>query len=151
MRYSPKQLENKRGRKKRRVSKPRGLAPMNLAIFCSADDFLMTPGLEKQERSSKVTVIYVCPNCGNKVNPLVENSQHAMTVQTADNAIAYPGKRKTVVGIKKRTYSQDKKDPLDKFINEPIPGITDSMYTKITARTIQRPRTRSSGRIKVYD
>jgi hypothetical protein len=124
---------------------------MNLAIFCAIDDVLMTPGIDSQERSSKKTVVYVCPRCGNKVNPLVENSQHAMTVQTADNAIAYPGRRKTVVGIKKRTYSQDKKDPLDKFINEPIPGFTDSMYTKVTARTVQRPRTKGNARIKVYD
>jgi hypothetical protein len=108
----------------------------------------MTPYIETQERSSKKTIVYICPRCNNKVNPQVENTVHGMTVQTADNSISYPGKRRTIITTKKRSYREIKKDPLEKFINEVIPG-TNEGFTKVTQRTIERP----GGKIviKTYD
>jgi hypothetical protein len=149
MRYSPEQLNKKRGRRK--TSKPNTLAPATLAIFCKFDDTLMIPALKQQSpRSTKKIRIYFCPRCSNEVNPNVEPSTHGMTVQTADNAINYPGKKKTIATIPLRSYQQHKKKDMDKFINDPIPGITDNPWVKITKRTIVKKGNISTLKIKVY-
>lgn len=138
MRYSPKQLERKRGRKK--VGNSGSNISADLALICGFDDFIMVPALtpkDKTGRISKRTLVYVCPHCGNVINPAVEPATHAMTVQTADNAIEYRGKRHTIANIPLRSYQQKKEDDLQKFINDKDPA-TDSMYVNVTKRTIVR-------------
>jgi hypothetical protein len=112
----------------------------------------MIPALKQQSpRSTKKVRIYFCPRCSQEVNPNVEPSTHGMTVQTADNAIHYPGKRKTIAYTAQRSYQQNKKSDMDKFINDPIPGITDNPWVKITKRTIVKKGNTGILRLKIYD
>lgn len=147
MRYSPEQLNRKRGRKKQTHTRTTG-SP-ELAIFCKFDDVLMTPAYERIARTTKKTLIYFCQRCGNKINPLVDQAAHGMTVQTADNAIQYPGKKKTIAYTPNRSYSPKKEDEMDKFINDPLPGITDNMYATVTKRVIERKGAKRF-KLKVY-
>jgi hypothetical protein len=73
-----------------------------------------------------------------------------MTVQTADNAIEYAGKKKTIARIPLRAYQQNKKNDMQKFIDDPIPGVTDNPFVKITKRTIVKKGNSSTLRLKVY-
>lgn len=106
------------------------------ALFCKRDGFLMLASLEQDDvRVSKKTLYYICPRCGDKINPKVEPVIHGAIVQTRDNAIHYQHKRNTISAIPLRSM-QKKPHELDKFINDPIAGITDAPYTTITRRKI---------------
>lgn len=108
----------------------------NEAIFCKNDGFLMLASLEQDDpRIEKRTLYYICPNCNIKINPHVEPTIHGSIVQTRDNAIQYEHKKKIITTIGLRSKKPHKSE-LDKFINDPIAGITDAPYTTITKRKI---------------
>jgi hypothetical protein len=106
------------------------------AIFCKNDGFMMLPSLEQDDpRVEKRTLYYICPNCNIKINPKVETTIHGAIVQTRDNAIHYDHKKKIIASVGLRSKQRHKSE-LDKFINDPIAGITDAPYTTITKRKI---------------
>jgi len=106
------------------------------AIFCKNDGFLMLSSLEQDDpRIEKRTLYYICPNCNIKINPKTEPTIHGAIIQTRDNAIQYEHKRKIIKSIGLRSKKEHKSE-LDKFINDPIAGITDAPYTTITKRKI---------------
>lgn len=150
MRFTPDQLNKKRGRRKVNKPKDQKNASPALALFCKNDDFLMKPAYVKEERTNRQYLIYICPRCNNIINPSFQKAQHGMIVQTADNAIRYQGKRATIATNKMRSFQDKKEDPLQKFLDDKIPGIHENPYMKITKRTIQL-KGKKDMRIKVYE
>lgn len=140
MRYTRNELKHKRGRKQTVGTNVNANVSANLALVCAFDDTLMIPVLEPKDptgRVSKRNLLYLCPHCGNTINPKVEAVEHAMLVQTPDNAIEYNNKKSRTIASNKMKRTTTKPDELKKFIEDPYPPFSN-MWVNVTKRTIER-------------